>query len=277
MKVIDDSHNVFYLMWCPGTDDEYSLLTKRNVVDNYIHQKLIIDKIDISYWFYRINTTSRIIVNEHDKEFIYEDKHSYRYVNLFRYANHRESENKECSDISPLFKFIKEEIYLKNEGIGIGSNDSRFGIFCKRYKCYNRGNNNLVELRRSNGSVCIELKKFGVPMTSGDRKIVVSWGCLDKIFRCNGWIEDEKPKKKTFKEYYQDPEFRKRHLEYMNQRSMCEACKILVSRSNSHAHKLTKKHIRNSEAGSGSTDLDELKKILVLVERRIKAIEQNEC
>lgn len=53
----------------------------------------------------------------------------------------------------------------------------------------------------------------------------------------------EKPKKeyKTFKQYYEDPEFKKRHREKASEKIPCE-CGILSSRCNMSKHKKTNKH-----------------------------------
>ena len=46
---------------------------------------------------------------------------------------------------------------------------------------------------------------------------------------------------KTFKEYYQDPTYRERHLSYVKQRVPC-SCGASVMRCNMTNHKKTKKH-----------------------------------
>lgn len=52
--------------------------------------------------------------------------------------------------------------------------------------------------------------------------------------------------RKTFKEYYADPEFRERHLRYIKEKLPC-TCGKLVSRANMHKHKLTNIHQRRLE------------------------------
>ena len=47
----------------------------------------------------------------------------------------------------------------------------------------------------------------------------------------------EKKQRKKFKEYYADPEFKKRHLEYVNEKIEC-ACGRSISRSNYSKHLL---------------------------------------
>ena len=47
--------------------------------------------------------------------------------------------------------------------------------------------------------------------------------------------------RKTFKDYYEDPEYRQKHLEYIGQKIDC-ACGAIVSRSNMGHHRHSKKH-----------------------------------
>ena len=48
---------------------------------------------------------------------------------------------------------------------------------------------------------------------------------------------------KTFKDYYADPEFRKRHLRYMSEKVPCD-CGFQCRRSYMTRHKRTNKHNR---------------------------------
>lgn len=50
-------------------------------------------------------------------------------------------------------------------------------------------------------------------------------------------------KTKTFKEYYQDPEFRERHKKYMLTKVKCD-CGCDIARNHMSHHKKTKKHQR---------------------------------
>jgi hypothetical protein len=50
-------------------------------------------------------------------------------------------------------------------------------------------------------------------------------------------------KYKTFKEYYENEEFRKKHLIYVNEKVECENCKQKVSRCNLKRHKTSSKCI----------------------------------
>jgi len=56
-------------------------------------------------------------------------------------------------------------------------------------------------------------------------------------------MQNEDKKKFSFKEYYQNnPEFRKRHLAKLMQKSLCVACGCEVTVSNSHRHLQSTKH-----------------------------------
>lgn len=48
-------------------------------------------------------------------------------------------------------------------------------------------------------------------------------------------------KKKTFKDYYQDPKFRERHKKYMVEKIKCE-CGCVRTRNNMSRHRKTNKH-----------------------------------
>jgi hypothetical protein len=56
--------------------------------------------------------------------------------------------------------------------------------------------------------------------------------------------EDKKQTKgKTFREYYADPEFKRKHLEYVNARTRCE-CGKMITRANISVHKKTPLHAK---------------------------------
>ncbi len=59
--------------------------------------------------------------------------------------------------------------------------------------------------------------------------------------------ETEKKTRKTYKDYYADPEFKKRHLSYMAVKVKCPGCGFTVCRSNMTKHKRTIRH-RSIEA-----------------------------
>ena len=57
-----------------------------------------------------------------------------------------------------------------------------------------------------------------------------------------------KPKSKTFKDYYQDPDYKKNHLEYVMTKVECPQCGVMCSRCNLTKHKKSKKHRKHEEA-----------------------------
>lgn len=63
-----------------------------------------------------------------------------------------------------------------------------------------------------------------------------------------------KQNKKKFKDYYQDPSYKKKHNDYMMQKIDCE-CGCKVMRANMTRHKQTEKHNRLV-----SIDVDEIVK-----------------
>lgn len=75
---------------------------------------------------------------------------------------------------------------------------------------------------------------------------------------------------KRFKEYYQDAEWKKQHLDYMKTKIPCD-CGKLIARSNMSSHKKTKLHAKRMDAMTEidrniydlfySTYMDLLKKI----------------
>ncbi len=47
---------------------------------------------------------------------------------------------------------------------------------------------------------------------------------------------------KTFKEYYQNPEFKARHLKYITEKITCNICGVEFSRCNKCKHERSQKH-----------------------------------
>lgn len=69
--------------------------------------------------------------------------------------------------------------------------------------------------------------------------------------------EIEKIKRKTFKDYYHDPEFHARHVAYMKEKVRCDACNVEMRRSSIYRHYKTKKHEKNaSKANSSEKKVD---------------------
>ena len=62
--------------------------------------------------------------------------------------------------------------------------------------------------------------------------------------------------KKTFKEYYSDPQYRQRHLDYLMMKIPCPGCGIVTARSNMHKHRSTKKHFTTVQSRCKLTKLD---------------------
>jgi len=86
-------------------------------------------------------------------------------------------------------------------------------------------------------------------------------------------------KYKTFKDYYQDPEFKKRHMEYINSYVTC-SCGTQVRRAYMTVHKKTKKHIRgaenNKEKSNKLENIDESDKCVIVVsEKTLKNLLKN--
>jgi hypothetical protein len=52
-------------------------------------------------------------------------------------------------------------------------------------------------------------------------------------------------KPKSFKEYYQNPEFKKKHLEYIMSKVQCTDCGAMCSRCNLTKHKKSVKHLKH--------------------------------
>jgi hypothetical protein len=63
-------------------------------------------------------------------------------------------------------------------------------------------------------------------------------------------------KYKTFKEYYQDEEFRNRQKKYLAEKIVC-VCGAKISRSNAASHRKTTIHKRRLERLSKTTELEE--------------------
>jgi len=62
-------------------------------------------------------------------------------------------------------------------------------------------------------------------------------------------IEKIEAKPKGFKDYYQDPDFKKKHLEYIMTKVNCPECNHSYSRCNLAKHKQSKKHQKRVVVG----------------------------
>jgi hypothetical protein len=81
-------------------------------------------------------------------------------------------------------------------------------------------------------------------------------------------VEKVKVRKKLFKEYYEDPEYKKRHLAYISEKVKCPVCNISIARCNMSKHKRTKKHMKHEQqekTKDGDVDKDDMiRKALIL-------------
>jgi len=78
---------------------------------------------------------------------------------------------------------------------------------------------------------------------------------------------------KNFKEYYQDPEFRKKLLEYKNTRITCE-CGSETTKANMSHHKQTAKHTKwiSQNGDLRQIEIDNLKKRLTSLENKFESL-----
>ena len=71
----------------------------------------------------------------------------------------------------------------------------------------------------------------------------------------------DKTPKKTFKEYYADPEFRQKHLDFLAEKITCE-CGFVTARSNIYRHRKSHIHIKKMEKINRIQELEaELEKL----------------
>lgn len=82
-------------------------------------------------------------------------------------------------------------------------------------------------------------------------------------------IKSDKKPKKTFKEYYADPEYKKKHLAHMLEKVTCE-CGQVSSRNNMPKHKKTSKHLRAMKEKETKDDKfwEEFEELLRYMERK---------
>ena len=84
---------------------------------------------------------------------------------------------------------------------------------------------------------------------------------------------ENKKKYKSFKEYCEDPEFKKKHINYIKTYIECEDCKKRVQRCALSRHRLSKKHIEYLKKKEGSFDLQK-EQINIEVQDLRKRMEQ---
>lgn len=81
-----------------------------------------------------------------------------------------------------------------------------------------------------------------------------------------------KNKPKTFKDYYADPEFRRKHLDKMKQRVKCE-CGYETSRTNISRHKRSRNHANRMKAKKLDS-VEELKRLRMEVVQKLEELEK---
>lgn len=82
----------------------------------------------------------------------------------------------------------------------------------------------------------------------------------------------EKKAKKTFKEYYADPEFKARHLAHLKADVLCTDCNCYVKRYNVGHHRKSQKHTKNiKERKEQLTNISQ-HEILALIEKLQKLL-----
>ncbi len=79
--------------------------------------------------------------------------------------------------------------------------------------------------------------------------------------------ENQKPKK-IFKDYYADPEYRRKHLDRMKEKVECPDCGHITARANLTKHKRSKVHQQKAASNQKNTiiirkelDMEKLKEI----------------
>jgi len=83
---------------------------------------------------------------------------------------------------------------------------------------------------------------------------------------------EEKKIKKTFKDYYQNDEFKEKHLEYIKEKIKCE-CGSDVSRVSLARHKRSNMHIKNMNNLKTNKEYDEEQINKLINERLDKLLE----
>jgi hypothetical protein len=73
-------------------------------------------------------------------------------------------------------------------------------------------------------------------------------------------------KYKTFKEYYEDPDFREKHLKNMNRKVKCE-CGCKTTKGNLPRHKKTTLHANKMD--EKNNELEQLRKEVKLLKKKL--------
>lgn len=64
----------------------------------------------------------------------------------------------------------------------------------------------------------------------------------------------------TFKKYYEDPEFKKKHLEKMSEKIKCD-CGFMTARCNLSRHKKSHIHIKKMEKAGKLKNMEKIKQL----------------
>lgn len=65
-------------------------------------------------------------------------------------------------------------------------------------------------------------------------------------------------KKKIFKDYYQDPIYRQKHLSYIMTKVACPGCNLVVMRCNMSKHRKSLRHIQIAKALQDNVKLKQM-------------------
>lgn len=76
----------------------------------------------------------------------------------------------------------------------------------------------------------------------------------------------------TFKKYYQNPEFKEKHLTYIKEKVSCPDCGEMTARANLTRHKKTLKHQKLTGKKKKETDTQELEKIVDILKQVTNAL-----
>ena len=80
---------------------------------------------------------------------------------------------------------------------------------------------------------------------------------------------------KSFKEYYSDPIYKKKHLDHMKQKVPC-VCGVITARCNMSHHKKTEKHHKLIIKHKLQEYEDKLKHLKLQTKKLIKSLKENE-
>lgn len=79
---------------------------------------------------------------------------------------------------------------------------------------------------------------------------------------------------KTFRDYYANPEYRKKHLEYISGKVQCPQCETMVARCNLSKHRQSMKHKKNDGLRQKNKEID-LNKMTEIILNVLKTYNEN--